>query len=111
MSRVPNADRAVIATDKLRDYLLNLDHRRGGSKARLLHAFGYRAEDWRRLEEDLRQQHLPEEADCTSDTDYGVRYEIVADIETPRGRSLRVRSIWQIDTGTDTPRLITIVPE
>lgn len=40
--KVPNAKRAVIATDKLTGYLLNLSHKRGGAKARLLVSFGYR---------------------------------------------------------------------
>ena len=48
--KVPNADKAIIAEDKLSNYLLNITHRRGGSKARLLLAMGYRADDWQRLE-------------------------------------------------------------
>jgi hypothetical protein len=42
--RIPNADHAIIAIEKLRDYLLNAAHRRGGSKARLLLSCGYRAD-------------------------------------------------------------------
>jgi len=56
--RLPNAEVAVIAPDKLRDYLLNLDHRRGASKARGLHAMGYSQDNWSRLEANLRSQHL-----------------------------------------------------
>ena len=40
---VPNADRAIIAAEKLTGYLLNLSHKRGGPKARLLLGFGYRS--------------------------------------------------------------------
>ena len=36
--RIPNADRAIIAPEKLRFYLLNPSHRRGSAKARLLPA-------------------------------------------------------------------------
>jgi hypothetical protein len=43
--KLPGADRAVIAPGKLRDYLLNPDHKRGGSKAQLLIALGYSADD------------------------------------------------------------------
>jgi hypothetical protein len=39
--RLPNRERAVIAPDKLTDYLLNIEHERGGAKARLLAEFGY----------------------------------------------------------------------
>lgn len=47
----------------------------------------------------------------TVDTDYGIRYEIVAPLAGPNGRMATFRSIWQMDTGTDYPRLITMVPE
>ena len=42
---------------------------------------------------------------------YGVRYEIRAPLRTPVGRELMVRTIWQIDEGTDVPRLITLFPD
>jgi hypothetical protein len=109
--KVPHADRAVIAREKLCDYLLNPDHVRGGSKARLLIAMGYHADDWRRLETDLREQHLTAEIDATSETDYGPRYEIIAPLLGPSGQTITFRSIWQIDTGTEVPRLITMYPE
>ncbi|MGH7450629.1 MAG: DUF6883 domain-containing protein [bacterium] len=38
-------------------------------------------------------------------------YEIRAPLQTPSGRTLIVRTIWQIDEGTDVPRLITLVPD
>jgi hypothetical protein len=109
--KIPNADKAVIAADKLRNYLLNVAHRRGGSKARLLVAMGYRADDWQRLEADLRTHHVPAEVDCETDNEYGKRYEIVAPLPGTRGQPGVFRSVWQIDTGTDFPRLITMYPE
>jgi hypothetical protein len=41
---------------------------------------------------------------------YGVVYEIEAPIMTPSGKVVRFRTIWQIDTGTDVPRFITMYP-
>ena len=111
MAKLPHADRAVIAPDKLRDYLLNPGHRRGASKAKLLLSLGYRTEQWQRLETDLRGQHLGVDVATTIDTGYGVRHEIVAPLIGPNGHSVTFRSIWQIDTGTDEPRLITMAPE
>lgn len=111
MAKLPNADRAVIAPDKLRDYLLNPGHRRGASKAKVLLSLGYRAEDWQRLEADLRRQHASADVAATLETEYGVRYEIAVSLAGPNGRTARLRSIWQIDTGTDCPRLITMIPE
>jgi hypothetical protein len=108
--RIPNADRAVIAPEKLRGYLLNPLHRRGGAKARLLMSLGYRAEDCGRLEQDLRTQHLTREVTAVTHTEYGVRFEIIATIVTPSGAHCDFCSVWQIDEGADVPRLITLYP-
>jgi hypothetical protein len=108
--KLPNHERAVIAPEKLSDYLLNVMHKRGGTKAKLLARFGYTANDWRQLEADLRA-HLNEEVDAVRLTDYGVRYEMRMVLQTPVGKSLSVRTIWQIDDGTDDPRLITLYPD
>lgn len=56
--KLPNAENAVISEDKLVGYLLDLGHRRGGSKANLLYSLGYDALHWEVLEHDLRLQHL-----------------------------------------------------
>ncbi len=108
--KIPNADRAIIAPEKLRDYLLNSLHRRGGPKARLLMSLGYRAEDCGQLERDLRLQHLTDEVTAVTHTEYGVRFEIVATIVTPSGARFDFCSVWQIDQGSDVPRLITLYP-
>jgi len=55
---VPNAERAIIAADKLTSYLLNVSHKRGAAKARLLLGVGYRPDAPDVLEADLRAQHL-----------------------------------------------------
>lgn len=104
---VPNADRAVIAAEKIAGYLLNVSHKRGGPKAKLLLSVGYRADDPQRLESDLRAQHLSLDVTRRSDNPYGVTFEIEGPIKTPTGRSVRFCSVWQIDTGTDVPRPCT----
>jgi hypothetical protein len=107
---VPNADRAIIAAEKLTRYLLNVSHKRGGPKARLLLSVGYRSDNPRSLESDLRAQHLTLDVTRTSENAYGVVYEIDGPIKTPSGKTLRFCSIWQVDAGTDVPRLITMYP-
>jgi hypothetical protein len=109
--KIPNFDKAIIAPDKLCNYLLNAAHKRGGSKAKLLMLMGYSTEDWRSLEDDLRSQHLSCDFACELDSEYGQRFEIAAPLSGPSGRSIVFRSIWQIDLGTENPRLITMYPE
>jgi len=108
--RIPNADRAILASEKLRSYLLDPSHRRGSAKARLLLSCGYRADAWRTLESDLRVQHLTADVAESNENIYGRRFEICAPLATPSGRRIVFRSIWQIDNGTDIPRLITLYP-
>src|SRR5712692_8644953 len=108
--RIPNADRAIVAAEKLSAYLLNVSHKRGGPKARLLLSVGYRSDDPRSLESDLRTQHLSLDVALSSQNAYGVVYEIEGPIKTPSGKTLRFCSIWQVDTGTDVPRFITMYP-
>jgi len=52
--KLPNADNAVIPTEKLRDYLLLSSHPVGGFKAVFFRALGYTDNDWERLEADIR---------------------------------------------------------
>ena len=107
---IPNADRASIASEKLTGYLLNVSHKRGASKARLFLSFGYRSDAPQALESDLRTQHLSLEVTRASKNAYGVVYEIEGPIRTPSGRIVQFCSIWQVDTGTDVPRFITMYP-
>jgi Domain of unknown function (DUF6883) len=107
---VRNADRAIIAMEKLTGYLLNVSHKRGGPKARLLQSVGYQLDNPQTLESDLRGQHLSLDVPRTHETAYGVVYEIEGHIKTPSGKSVRFCSIWQVDTGTDVPRFSTMYP-
>jgi hypothetical protein len=109
--KIPNADRATISQDKITRYLLNTEHKRGGSKAALLTSFGYTMDDWSCLADDLRAYHLTADVTVARETPYGTRYEIRAPLIAPDGRSLTMRSIWQIDVGTDCPRFITLFPD
>jgi hypothetical protein len=109
--KLPNAEQARIDREKIVDYLLNPEHRRGASKARLLLAFGYSPDAWEQLANDLRRYHCSTEVSEVRDTDYGKRFEIRAAIVTPSGRSLTVRTVWQIDTDDTTPRLLTLYPD
>ncbi len=108
--KIPNSDIAVIESSKLSEYLLNIEHQRGGTKAKLLLQFGYSPDNWQQLEADIRKFHLTEDVNLIKETAYGTRYEVSANLLTPINRLLLVKTIWQIDIGTNFPRLITLVP-
>jgi hypothetical protein len=109
--KLPNAEHALIAEEKLAGYLLDLGHRRGGGKAKLLHSLGYEARNWQKLAEDIRQQHLSEDVIETRESAWGIRYDIVAPLIGPSGSTVMFRSVWQFDLGSNHPRLITMYPE
>lgn len=50
---IPEAHRAVVEDAKVRDYLLNLSHPDGGSKAIWFHSLGYYRDKWQDLANDL----------------------------------------------------------
>ena len=55
--------------------------------------------------------HLSAEVAVENDSEYGKRFEITAVLRGPNGGAVKFRSVWQIDTGMEYPRLITMYPE
>ena len=110
MALIPNADRAVIDPAKLRGYLLSGTHPVGRFKARFFARLGYSTDNWQRLDEDLRRQHLSTPVHRVEVTRYGQKYEIRAILKGPNGRSAQVVSVWFVPAGFDTPRFVTAYP-
>ena len=107
---LPNADRAVIKRAKLFDYLLSPAHPIGRFKAPFFKKLGYSQEDWRRLETDLRNQHLPQLATPVGRTAYGQKYAIRAMLKGSGGREAEVVSVWIVRDREDFPRFVTAYP-
>ncbi|WPF88227.1 DUF6883 domain-containing protein [Cyanobacterium aponinum AL20118] len=107
--QIPNFDLAIIEKSKIIDYLLNINHKRGGSKAKISLNYGYSPENWQQLESDIRKFHLNAEVSIIKETSYGIRYEIIPEILTPIHKPLLMKSVWQIDKGTEIPLLITMI--
>ena len=102
---------ALIAPEKLRDYVLSLSHPDGESKARFLREMGYDHRSWEVLEADLRKQHLSQKALPGKKSIYGEKYEIIAPLVGPNGEKRWLRSIWMIRTGETVAHFITLIPE
>lgn len=105
--KLRNADRAIIEPRKLHDYLLSLAHPLGRFKAQFFAKLGYSSDTWRRLANDLREQHLTQDARTLSPNEYGVKYEIVAPLKGPLGPAVSVVSVWFIPKGGSVPRFVT----
>ncbi len=108
---LPNAEQAVIDPAKLCEYLLNLEHPDGSSKARFLLLGGYLLDAWEQLEKDIRSQILAQEAISGHSSPYGEKYEIVGPLTGPNGVTLSIRTVWIIRHEQNAPEFITLIPE
>ena len=107
---VPNAHEARVAREKITDYLLSSSHTYGRSKAEFFVGFGFRTEEWRVLAEALVGHCVRQSVVEVEETAYGVKYAVSGPLQTPDGRSPIVRTIWQVDAGSEFPRLISARP-
>lgn len=108
--KLPNADLALVERAKITEYLLDVEHRYGSSKARFFSEFGFEIEKWEVLADALREHGQHHDVTQTRKTRWGPRYEIDGELNAPDGRSPRIRSVWQLDAGEIAPRLITAYP-
>ncbi len=108
--RLPNAHLTWIEQEKISDYLLSSTNPRGKAKADFFLSFGFSLARWEQLAEALRRHATSHAVARVVETAYGPRYHVDGEIETPDGRNPLVRTVWQIDLGSDYPRFITAHP-
>ena len=108
--KLPHVEEVVISQKKIEDYLLDLGHPIGGSKAAFFRRLGFSKEQWHLLAGALRR-HARENpvAGAVSDPD-GTTYLVEGPLETPSGRRPRLRSVWLVERGNLAPRFITAYP-
>jgi hypothetical protein len=108
--KLPNGDKAQVPQTKITKYLLSLAHEDGRSKANFFLHFGFSPDKWQELAAAL-QQHAQQQTVTTVETSpFGKRYIIEGTIKAPNGRTPFVRTIWFIEDGEETPRLVTAYP-
>lgn len=106
---IPNSENAVIAEEKIRDYLLNPSHPVGGPKAVWFASIGYTIGNWQDLFDDLLQIARTSENFIAKFSPFGVKYEVVGVIGRSEHRQLLVISVWIVEDN-DLPRLVTAYP-
>jgi hypothetical protein len=79
----------------------------GRFKARFFAQLGYRSDNWRRLADDLRKQHVSQDAQALGPNEYGIKYQIKAPLKGPLGSPALVVSIWFIPKAESVPRFVT----
>lgn len=111
---LPNADDAEVDPSKFRDYSLDPNNDNNDDKHKAFEELGYdvnsqegRDQATQDVEQQLRE-HLPEApAQPGKSTEYGDRYEVETPIKGPNGKEGTLVTVWQVDKGSDHPRLIT----
>ena len=100
---------AIIATEKLTDYLLIW--RSEDNKSQWLASAGYTVARWQQLESDLRTQILPLDARPARSTRFGQMYEIRGTLTGLDGEVLSIRSFWMYEYETGITKFITLYPD
>lgn len=108
--KLPNASRALIPVEKVRDYLLNPEHRTGGLKHTFFQAFGFTRTNWERFADALRRHAAGHDVEGQEKTAFGALFRVRGPLHAPDGRSPQVRSVWFVDHGGTDPRLVTAYP-
>jgi hypothetical protein len=98
---------AIIAEEKIRDYLLI--HRAKNDKSKFLGRAGYTRDEYWELIRDIRAL-LPSEAEFQERKRYGTYYAVRGILQGPDGTSLAVKTIWILDLEGDI-RFVTLVPD
>ena len=108
--RLPNADRAIVPSEKLRDYILSPAHPVGRFKSVFFRGLGYDASAYERLEMDIRAL-LGGETEAAETNKFGTKYLVPGILVGPNGRSGKIVTVWIILSEESTPRFITAYPE
>jgi hypothetical protein len=106
---IPNFDRAVIARQKLSDYLLNPAHKVGAPKLRFLESFGFSRDGPDEVSAALLA-HGGANPATVKTTPFGLRYEVDGPLQTPSSAAPLVRTVWQEHEGGASLRFVTMVP-
>jgi len=108
--KLPKRQKAYIPPYKLSGYLLSKIHPIGRWKSKLFRALGFDETNADVLEQRLIDIANYENVKESIVSEHGTKYVIDGSLETPSGRIVKVRTIWIIDKGQDSPRFVTAYP-
>ena len=108
---LPNKDQIVVEREKVRDYLLSPSHPTGKGKAEFFTAMGFHREAWEVLADALRQVARDRPVTKSMTSPHGQKYIVDGELATPNGQRPLIRTVWVVDAGRETPRLVTAYPK
>jgi hypothetical protein len=108
--KLPNAENAIIADAKLRDYLLSSTHPEGKDKALIFFSRGFSLDRSEELRSALLSIAQKNEITKSFQSIHGMKYVVEGLLETPDKRGIFLRTVWMVDRGGTIPRLISAYP-
>ena len=103
--QLPYLQNALVEEQKVTQYLLSEERSEG--KAAFFAAFGFTPAQWELLRDALLAHAGSYEVARAVSNLYGAKYIIEGILQSPDGRNPNVRSVWIIEAGSFTPRLVT----
>jgi hemerythrin-like domain-containing protein len=105
--RLPNAERAVVPIEKIRDYCLDPEHDEGKHKAKVFRAlFGFTQEDAEGLQAMIVEAAQMNVAVQGKTLSHGQMYVLDFPAQSLRGE-VTIRTAWIVERNTDFARLVT----
>jgi hypothetical protein len=108
--KLPNSNRALISRDKLINYVLSETHTTGKFKAKFFRKLGFNETNFQIFENSLLKLAKAEEVKEETTSQFGKKYILEGEINSPLGKIVKVRTVWIIEKNQKEPRFITIYP-
>lgn len=109
-TQLPAASLAWVEELKIKEYLLNLKHPKGGPKAKFFQNRGFTTEAWKVFHDALLEQGKSNLVVKVTPNEFGTRYVVECNCPTPDNLNPCIRTVWEVRVGETKPRLITAHP-
>src|SRR5689334_19176905 len=108
--KLPNSDQSFIADEKVENYLLNVYHNDGRSKAKFFLNRGFSLENIEIFKNALMLHSREREVTEKVCSEYGEKFTLKCEIETPDLKNPCIVSVWTINEGEKTPQACNGLP-
>lgn len=107
--KLPQTDALQVDESKVVEYLLNLKHPKGGSKAKYFRNRGFKPGDWQAMAKALKYHGATQTVTEAATTKHGRKFTVECTLETPDGKNPCILTGWIVE-GRRPPRLVTAHP-
>jgi filamentous hemagglutinin len=108
--KIPNNNLAIVTENKLTDYLLSETHEKGKFKSAFFKSLGFLGSEVQILKDALIQHAIDRDVVNTVEFEFGIKYAVKCELNTPNRKNPCVVSVWLIEKGSVNPILITAYP-